>query len=135
MTALLLPFAVLASVFTLNWHATPIYCTSMSGAPWDAVGVYHDTTTHTIEVRSWECDAIAQASRGVVSDNAAIGVWVVGHELAHADGIADEHTADCVGLAFFYADAGALGVPLAVAARLLPLVPEAGGPSQQGCTS
>lgn len=55
---MLLPFAILASVFTLNWHATPIYCTSMSGAPWDAVGVYHDTTTRTIEIRAWERDAI-----------------------------------------------------------------------------
>lgn len=96
-----------------------VACTTMDGAPWWAWGVEHDDGT--IEIRTGLCAAMLGAVEGRVSRDAADGVFILGHEEAHAAGVTDERLADCAGWVNFARDAAGLGIPYRIMVPLKAL--------------
>ena len=78
-----------------------------------AEGVYHDLTTHTIQLRPIVCDSLRQAVAGQASDQSALALLLLGHELTHSYGMVDEDGANCIGAQLVAWVGTVLGVPAA----------------------
>jgi hypothetical protein len=83
----------------------------------NAVGVYHDAATPSIQLMPAVCEGLTEARAGLVSAWSTASLHVLAHELAHSYGIRNEAGADCVGGLLVEFVAFKLGAPASVGAQ------------------
>lgn len=69
----------------------------------------------TIVLRLYVCRGLATLQDGRVTENAAMSLLTLSHELAHASGVLDEREADCYGWRIMRSVAHRIAVPAGVA--------------------